>query len=63
MCFNPHHAIAWFDAGQEFLKTPWKTPVQQICALNSIRMQGLKTHFNFAQFGICSNKKGMLRGC
>ncbi len=95
MCFNPHHAIAWFDAlggllaaaeicfecnavqlhvGNELFaystdmllfreyiealgapisldrtcsrqdspQVPWQTPVGQMCALNSVRLQGLK---------------------
>jgi hypothetical protein len=94
MCFNPHHAIAWFDATgkvfasaeicfecdavqlqignehfaysmeltlfrefieslgapislartcdrQQSVQAPWQTPVKQICALNSIRLEGL----------------------
>ncbi len=96
MCFNPHHAIAWFDAaGKEIaaaeicfecdavqlrvgdkqfayssdlllfrqyfeslgapislartcarldtLQVPWKSPVDQMCALDTIRLEGLKS--------------------
>ena len=96
MCFNPHHAIAWFDSAdkvvasaeicfecdavqlqigsdlfgyatdmtlfrdfieslgapvslartcdrQNALLAPWKTPVSRFCALNSVRLQALKS--------------------